>query len=81
KTTLKEEFASSIPLTMTEALMLGVGTAALALVWAILLYLLQRHSARELSPPDAVASNSPHWRPQLKRWGRPRAANSTGSGG
>ena len=73
KTTLKEEFASSIPLTVTEALLLGVGTAFLALVWAILLLLLQRHSARELAPPDAIAANSPHWRPQLKQWGRPRA--------
>jgi hypothetical protein len=69
-TTVRQELESSVPLTMNEALMLGAVTAGLALIWAILLFLLQRHSARELTPPDAIAANAPHWRPQLKQWGR-----------
>lgn len=38
-------------------------------VWTVLLYLLLRHSARELVPPNAVGANAAHWRPTLRQWG------------
>ncbi|MEI2784181.1 MAG: PrsW family glutamic-type intramembrane protease [Candidatus Nanopelagicales bacterium] len=45
------------------------GGTALAAVWAVLMYLLTRHTARELTPPAALPDNPVHWRPQMKRWG------------
>ncbi len=46
-----------------------LGGAVFATVWAVLMFLLMRHTARELAPPRALATNSRHWRPQLQRWG------------
>lgn len=46
------------------------------ILWAVILFLICRHAARELVPPDAIADNPPHWRPQLKQWGvRPAVAS------
>ncbi len=46
----------------------AIGGAVFATVWVVLMYLLTRHTARELPPPDAVATNPRHWRPQMKHW-------------
>ena len=53
---------------VTEAVGLGV----FALIWAVIAYLILRHAARELVPPQAIAGNHKHWRPQLKAWGLAR---------
>jgi len=37
---------------------------------ALVMYLLQKHSARELVPPDKVGEVSPRWRPVAPRHGR-----------
>lgn len=47
----------------------SVGGAVFAFIWVVLMYLLTRHTARELVPPDRVAGNPGHWRPQMKSWG------------
>ena len=74
-----DEYLASRPVSTIEALQLGVPTLILNLTVAVLLFLLQRHSARELTPPNAISSNAPHWRPQLKQWGR-RVRSSKGKG-
>ncbi len=38
-------------------------TSFITIVTVIVMYLLQRHSARQLTPPDLVAPNPPRWRP------------------
>ena len=55
--------------TVATALTYSASGFVLSLIWAVIIYLLLRHTARELVPPDAVASNAPHWRPQIKQWG------------
>lgn len=42
---------------------------AFATLWVIVMFLLARHTARELPPPAALPQNSSHWRPQQKSWG------------
>jgi hypothetical protein len=37
--------------------------SGISLVVAVVMYLLQKHSARQLVPPDKVAGVSPRWRP------------------
>lgn len=38
-------------------------TSFITIVTVIVMYLLQRHSARQLTPPDQVPGNPPRWRP------------------
>ncbi len=52
-----------------EALASGAVAFLFGLVWSVIIFLLLRHAARELVPPDAVGTNAPHWRPTLKQWG------------
>lgn len=56
-----------------EAVAVSVVVLVPTVVLAVLFFLLLRHAARELVPPDVIGVNAPHWRPQLKRWGVPRA--------
>jgi hypothetical protein len=66
--------------TATLALEEGVEAFVFGLIWAVIIYLVMRHTSRELVPPDAVATNAPHWRPQIKQWGAektPEAADHT----
>lgn len=58
----------SLP-TVSEALATAAALFLLELIVTILLYLLCRHAAREVTPPDSVPFNSPHWRPTIKAWG------------
>ncbi len=55
--------------TAVDAIAEGFVLSLLGLLWTVLIYLLLRHSARELVPPDSVATNAPHWRPAIKQWG------------
>lgn len=50
----------------------AAGLLVLSLVWAVIGYYILRHAARELVPPQAVAGNAKHWRPQIKAWGLPK---------
>ncbi|MCB0904039.1 MAG: PrsW family intramembrane metalloprotease [Actinobacteria bacterium] len=59
--------------TAGEAVVGSLFSFAFSLLITILLFLLLRHSARELVPPDAIEHNPPHWRPQIKQWGLPKA--------
>ena len=59
-----------------EAFVFGLYGLAEGLLITVLLFLLLRHVAREIVSPTAIASNSPHWRPQLKRWGLPKVSGS-----
>ncbi|WP_210730437.1 PrsW family glutamic-type intramembrane protease [Rhodococcus sp. PAMC28705] len=56
-----------------QTLLLG---NALSALYAVGLFLVLRHFARELTPPTALAANSAHWRPQIKQWGVPRNQRS-----
>jgi hypothetical protein len=58
-------FSELTPSLLAEAAALN----AYNIIWAVILFLVCRHAARELVPPDAVSENPPHWRPQLKQWG------------
>lgn len=69
-----------------EAISTGLNGWYIDLLIAVLLYLLLRHAARELVPPNAVAENAPHWRPALRLWGVPstqraQLADSAPAGG
>ncbi len=77
-TTESEDSARAHPVNITSFLVLDaefwtttVGGTVFATVWAVLMYLLTRHTGRELAPPAALPDNPAHWRPQLKRWGVP----------
>lgn len=50
----------------------GIVLAVLSLAWAVIGYLILRHAARELVPPQAIPGNTRHWRPQIKGWGLPK---------
>jgi RsiW-degrading membrane proteinase PrsW (M82 family) len=56
-----------------DALVGSIYTFLFSLLITVLLFLLLRHSARELVPPNAIEDNAPHWRPQIKQWGLPKA--------
>ena len=42
-------------------------TGCVTLVAIVLMYLLQKHAARRMVPPDLVGEVSPHWRPAAPR--------------
>lgn len=50
-----------------------VGSNAVSIIFAVIAFLILRHVARELVPPTAIETNSPHWRPQLHPWGVPHS--------
>ncbi len=64
---------SAVP-SLAQAILLTVVTIGISLIWIVIIFLVMRHAARELTPPNAISINSPHWRPQLKQWGRTKAA-------
>lgn len=68
-----------------EVVVGGTTGILFGVLWAVVLYLLLRHTARELVPPEAVPANPPHWRPRLAQWGVPHneatdAWSTAGSG-
>jgi hypothetical protein len=54
---------------LSQSIYVGIGGLFLGLLFAFPVYILLRHSARELVPPEAVNHNSKHWRPKIKHWG------------
>ena len=50
----------------------AVSLTVMSLMWAVIAFLILRHAARELVPPQAVAGNHKHWRPQIKAWALPK---------
>jgi hypothetical protein len=62
-------YDATLAQTFRQAVDRGLSGGAFALVLAALLYLLARHGARELTPPAAIGTCPPPWRPQIKRWG------------
>ncbi len=59
----------STPIPLEMAIVGGIVLTVISLIYAAIVYLMLRHSARELVPPQGVALNSDHWRPQIKHWG------------
>ncbi len=57
---------------LAGAIIAGTGLLAYGLLWTVIIYLMARHTIRELVPPDAIAANSKHWRPRIKAWGLPK---------
>ena len=55
-----------------QAVGTGVEALFVQLLISVIFFLILRHAARELVPPTAIATNSPHWRPQIKQWGVPK---------
>ena len=62
-------FNSTLAHAFRQAIEQGLSGAAVALVLALLFYLLARHGARELTAPGRIATCPPPWRPQVKNWG------------
>ncbi len=60
------------PQTWGQAIVSGVAGLLIdgILVGTVLWYFVCRVTARDLVPPDAVASNVPGWRPHIRQWGR-----------
>lgn len=59
--------------TLAQAYREGLVLFVFSLVYAVISFLVLRHfAARELTPPTAIDSNPPHWRPRLATWGVPK---------
>ena len=61
--------STTLSVTLEQAIVVGILLTLISLLFAVLVYVMLRHSARELVPPQGVALNSAHWRPQIKHWG------------
>lgn len=64
-----------------DAVAAGLGALVVGLVWTVIVYLMLRHTSRELVPPDAVPDNAPHWRPAIKGWGLRKEGESDAAAG
>jgi RsiW-degrading membrane proteinase PrsW (M82 family) len=73
KRALPDEATLSGGLSLLAAMLLA------GLLWGVILFLLAKHSARELVPPEAVPSTPPSWRPRIARWGVPKTDRKVAS--
>lgn len=60
--------------TLGLAIFAGIMGLVLQLLITVIFFLILRHAARELTPPEAVFSNARSWRPRIVQWGVAKAA-------